>query len=252
MSSMDLHWHKSFFQGGALDIWRAALSAENTSAEVDFLIAELDVKPEERLLDAPCGNGRHMIEFARRGFRVVGADLSGGMLAEARRNADGLGEKVRIIEGDIRELAWPGSFRGAYCFGNSFSYLDREGARAFLRSVAGALVQGGRFVLDTAMCAESVLPSFREHVWWEAGDIHVLENNTWLAELSVIEQEQKYFRRGSEEVEIRTCRHSIYTVGELRAMIELAGMKVVECYCSINREPFALASSYLILTAEKN
>ena len=37
------------------------------------------------LLDLACGTGRHAFELARRGFRVVAADLSPTLLAAAAR-----------------------------------------------------------------------------------------------------------------------------------------------------------------------
>jgi hypothetical protein len=44
----------------------------------------------------------------------------------------------------MRDLLWRSRFDGAFCFGNSFGYLDDEGNAAFLRAVAAALVVRAR------------------------------------------------------------------------------------------------------------
>src|ERR671934_2017143 len=65
------------------------------------------VRPD---LEAPNGYGRHSIPLARAGYRVVGADRSSGLLAEARRGA-GEGEWPRWVQADHRDLPFEdGSF----------------------------------------------------------------------------------------------------------------------------------------------
>ena len=49
---------------------------KGTEQEVDFLVAALGARARARVLDAGCGPGRHALALARRGFDVVGVDLS--------------------------------------------------------------------------------------------------------------------------------------------------------------------------------
>jgi len=53
------------------------------------------------LLDIGCGEGRNAIYLARRGFRVVGLDLSASGLEKTRRYAEEAGLKVETIHADI-------------------------------------------------------------------------------------------------------------------------------------------------------
>jgi len=55
--------------------------------------------PGARILDLGCGPGRDVAHFHRRGFQAAGADLSSGMLQEARRRIDGI-----LIQCDMRRL----------------------------------------------------------------------------------------------------------------------------------------------------
>ncbi len=88
-----------------------------------------------RILDAGCGPGLDSRWFHERGFRVVGADLSAGMLAEARRRAPG----VDFVQGDLRRLGFSAaSFDGIWC-NASLLHLPRV-------DVPGVLASFRRFV----------------------------------------------------------------------------------------------------------
>ena len=123
----------------------------------------------------PCGNGRHSIELARRGYRVTGIDLSDEFLAAARAELDADWRK-----GDMRALELEASaFDGAFCFGNSFGYLDHAGVAAFLSALAGALKPGAKLVIETGMTAESILPTMVQKRWHRLGDLMILSENRY-------------------------------------------------------------------------
>ncbi|MGH8584487.1 MAG: methyltransferase domain-containing protein, partial [Gammaproteobacteria bacterium] len=123
----------------------------NTMAEVDLLVQATGLQIHDRLLDLCCGQGRHAIELARRGFKqVVGIDRSRYLVRLARRRAKKLGLEVSFREGDARKFKVPeGSFDVAVVMGNSFGYFDVEEADAkVLEAVKTALRSGGTLVLD--------------------------------------------------------------------------------------------------------
>ena len=52
-------------------------NVENTRRDVDFLVGASAIQPHSTILDLCCGQGRHCLELARRGFRnVTGVDRS--------------------------------------------------------------------------------------------------------------------------------------------------------------------------------
>src|SRR5579863_3729849 len=118
----DDDWYRGFFHGLALDLWRRAVTPEQTRLEADFLAQQLSSPGP--LVDVPCGNGRHALALAERGFRVTGVDLSAEFIAEAKSRAGTL--PVDFVHGDMRTLALPSTFAGAYCVGNSFGYMAHE------------------------------------------------------------------------------------------------------------------------------
>ena len=63
------------------------------------------VGPSDVVYDLGCGDGRVVIEAARRGARAVGVDIDPARVREARSNARAAGveDRVRIVEGDLYE-----------------------------------------------------------------------------------------------------------------------------------------------------
>jgi SAM-dependent methyltransferase len=243
---MPSNWEKDFFSGVALDAWRLCFTPEQTRAEVDFLARVFHSSPDSHFLDVPCGNGRHAIEFANRGFRMTALDLSEEFLAEARRSTS---LPIRWFLGDMRELAWDSEFDGAYCFGNSFAYLDADDARKFFSGVARGLKRGARLVVETGMAAESILPTRVAKRWYKLGDIYMLSENRYVPEESRLDIDYTFIRGG--EAETRPTSSYVHTVAALRRMQSDAGLKPLELLDSIEGEPYQLNSPRLILIAEK-
>ena len=156
-------------------MWRRAITPEQTRAEVDFLEKRIYGGTAGKFLDVPCGNGRHAVELAMRGHAVTAVDSSEESIAEARTKSG----PVEWLLGDMCELPRIAKFDVAYCFGNSFGYLDRDGVRRFLRAIARALKPAGRFVIETGMAAESILPGLVKNRWFRLGDIFMLSENQY-------------------------------------------------------------------------
>lgn len=123
----------------------------NTTKEVDLLVRALALEPNDRILDLCCGQGRHALEMARRGFRQVeGIDRSKYLIRLARKRAKALGLPVRFHEGDARRLALPAKTVRVVCMmGNSFGYFDQvSDDLVVLSAVRRVLAPGGALAMD--------------------------------------------------------------------------------------------------------
>lgn len=118
--------------------------------EVDFIEDSLGVEKNGAVLDLACGIGRHAIELARRGYEVVGCDLSLAMLARAGDEAQSRGAKLDFVQGDMRELTFDERFDGVYCWNTSFGYFEEDKNIQVVERVRRALKTGGQFLLDVA------------------------------------------------------------------------------------------------------
>lgn len=245
---MSTQWYESFFHGIANELWSKCAPPELTKLEVDFLERTYECKAGTRILDVPCGNGRHCFELARRGYKPTGLDISADYIEAARKTSQGAALDVEWVLSDMCLLDRPDEFDGAFCFGNSFGYLEHDDTRAFLGAVCRALKPGSRFVMQ-AGAAELVLPRFREREWVQVDDILFLEENSYAPERSCVETKFTFIRDGKAET--RPGRQFIYTVAEIRRLLESAGLKPTAVYGGLNGEPFRIGSDYLYVVSEK-
>ena len=240
-------WWNGFFDGLMGDFWRAVIPAEATRDEVAFLEAALGLRKGARVLDAPCGHGRHSLELARRGYRVTGIDWGTDLLAAARAAAEAEGVAVDFEKRDMRSLAFAPQFDAAFCAGNSFGYFDDEGNQAYLEGIARALPRGGRFVLESGWIAESLFADFHARLDYSAGGIRFVAENRHDPATGFVENVFRASARGRRER--KTARHRVYTCRELLGMVERAGLTPLETWGTLDRRPYALGSPRLLLLA---
>ncbi len=251
------NWYENFFHGVSLDLWRKAVPPRQARSEADFLVKALQCDQGAHLLDVPCGNGRLSFELAGRGYRVTGLDISEEFIEEAQSKvkppatADGTNSLplAEFLLGNMNKIEGEAIYDGAYCFGNSFGFLEYADMESFLGGVARALKPGARFVVETGMAAESVITKFETETSHQIEDILCTIKERYLAAESCIDTEYVFERDG--QTESRMAKHWIYTAAEIRRMLERAGFEVLNLYGSLNFGPYELGSDELFVIAQR-
>jgi ubiquinone/menaquinone biosynthesis C-methylase UbiE len=134
--------------------------------EVNFIEQCLGLEKGASILDLACGTGRHAVELSSRGYAVVGYDLSLNMLALAADEAQGRGQKMNFLQGDMREMNFDQMFDGVYSWSTSFGYFDDEKNFDVLVRMQRALRTGGILVLDI-INRDYIAPRQPSMVWFE-------------------------------------------------------------------------------------
>lgn len=138
-----------------------------TRKEVDLFFRILRLSPEDRILDLCCGQGRHSLELARRGFQSVeGLDRSHYLIQKAKTQVKKEGLNVRFREGDARKLSYlPDSFDVVMILGNSFGYFETiQDDLRVLKEVSRVLKPWGRLLIDVAD-GEYLREHFQRRSW---------------------------------------------------------------------------------------
>lgn len=120
---------------------------DDNEAEVfmDNLVSYLGVKPDENILDLPCGKGRHSIYLNKKGFDVTGADLSENSINLASSFSN---EKLHFKIQDMR-APLEGKFDYILNLFTSFGYFESDEENInVLKNMKKALKEGGRLVID--------------------------------------------------------------------------------------------------------
>ena len=236
IKKVDPQWYR---KGWTLDIQDMSW-VENTKTEVDFVVRELGLRGDERVLDIACGFGRHSLELARRGFEVVGIDITEVYIQEATNQARREELSADFIVMDMRDPTYRSEFDVVLDMGGGIGFLenDEENLKVF-DVVAQALRPGGKHFMDTtnAAHAEVTFPSSG----WEVGERSLsLAAFDWDAEKRRMIYTGYMHRFGEvlEKPDLDKPGSSIrlYTVEEIEAITLDRGLRVVKTYGAWNAD----------------
>ncbi|HEY7668347.1 MAG TPA: class I SAM-dependent methyltransferase [Actinomycetota bacterium] len=242
-------WWEGFFETAA---WQRVqlgwTSVEDTEDQADRVVRAMGLEPGDRVLDAPCGEGRLAIELAARGFRVTGIDRSDRFLEAGRERAAARGVGIDLRVGDLRDPVGEGGFDASVCFWGSFGYFDDDGNRRQAAAAAGALRSGGRYLIDT-VTMETLAPRFRPRDWFEAEGFTVTMETALNLGEGRVETTWTFLRPDAPPV-VRRSSIRCYTLHELTDLLRDAGFDAFSAL-DAELEPFELGSGRLWLVATK-
>lgn len=204
---------------------------ENDEDESD---EEQALEQEKNLVvELGCGTGSFTLEMAKRGYDIMGIDLSSEMLDIARRKSIDAGFDVMFLEQDMRELDLYCTAGTIVSVCDSINYLteDSDVIDCF-KLVNNFLFPGGIFIFDF-----NTLYKYKEVI----GDTTIAENredcsfiweNYYDEESHINEYDLTIFARCDSNDEI--FRRSIethyqrgYTLEEMKHFIEVSGLAFV-------------------------
>lgn len=121
---------------------------KHTAAEIDFIERVCQLNINNRILDLGCGQGRHSIELARRGYTAVTAyDFSSRLVKKAKEQA---GDYLINFEvKDCRHLKRTSAFDAVICLYDVIgSYRTYDDNLNIIKSINRSLRRGGRCVVS--------------------------------------------------------------------------------------------------------
>ena len=143
-------WYEELFENYGIK-YDQEVFVQGTIGECDFIEKELDYDKNTKILDIGCGTGRHSIELTKRGYNVVGVDLSESQLNRAREKASEQNLKISFQKYDARKLPFLHEFDAAImlCEG-AFSLMETDEMNfQILRNAANALKPNGKLIFTT-------------------------------------------------------------------------------------------------------
>jgi len=143
-------WYEKLYENSGEKYDREPF-VQGTQGECDFIERELGFDKSLKIIDVGCGTGRHAIELTKRGYSVVGIDLSEAQLRRARKKAAAEGLEIQFVQCDARNLPFENEFDAAImiCEG-AFPLMETDEMNfEILRSVTRALRHPAKFIFTT-------------------------------------------------------------------------------------------------------
>ena len=204
----------------------AKITDAQIGAEVDFIEESLGLDKGAMVLDLACGTGRHAIELTRRGYEVVGFDLSLSMLAKAADEAQERQQKLNFVQGDMREMTFEETFDGVYCWSTSFGFFEEEKNAAVIANVRRALKPGGQVLLDVVN-RDFVAQQSPSLVWFEGDGCVCMDDMIidWITSRMKVKRTMMMDDGRSREIEYSI---RLYALHELGKLLHENGFRVVQ------------------------
>ncbi|PMP84014.1 MAG: hypothetical protein C0175_00790, partial [Caldisericum exile] len=180
-----MDWTKDYFDDIYLKYFLLAQKEERTKEQVDFI--EKFLEKDSYILDAGCGIGRHSIELAKRGYKVLGIDTSPIYIKVANETKSQLKlENASFDVMDMRELSFENTFDAIINMWSSFGYFDDGTNEHILRLFFQALKKNGFLIIDIEN-RDYILKYFIRETFKEREDgIFILERRKFNPVTSVV------------------------------------------------------------------
>lgn len=251
MKAQNSDWYK---HGWTLDIKNQSW-VEDTENQVGFIIKTLKLTGKERILDLACGYGRHALSFARKGYPVVGVDITPEYIDDARKTAKSESLKIDFVNADIRDIEYDNEFDVVLNLADgAIGYLetDEENLKIF-DAVSRALKPGGKHFMD--ICNAEHAEHYFPRQSWEAG-----EKALALAKFEWNEKTRRMLYGGcdipygvsAQKPDITTGDPMrLYSTAELRSILRQRKMNIVSTFSNYYGKEASIKELQLLVYSQK-
>jgi len=114
-----------------------------------YITKMLETQKSQLVLDLACGTGNMTLLLAKKGFDMIGVDLSEDMLAAAQQKMYEENQRILFLTQDMRELDLYGTVDAVVCVCDGLNYiLDPSDLAKVFNRVKLFLNPGGIFIFD--------------------------------------------------------------------------------------------------------
>ncbi len=223
---------------------------ERTKREVEGVVRLLNLSIGQKVLDVPCGYGRHSIGLSRKGYVVTGVDINDEMLDAAKCEKS----VVTFLNRDMRNIGSDlyGQFNAVINMFYSFGFFkSEEENRGTMQEFYNALQEGGKLLLHTDVSPEMFGRGykFRERRDLQDGGSLIIEEDYDYSTKRINGLWEIMDTTGKRKLTPYSVR--VYTQAEFDQLARDCGFTEMQFYGSFEREEFTADSKELIMVAKR-
>jgi SAM-dependent methyltransferase len=251
-------WFKRWFNTQEyLDLYK---HRDKTDAQkiITLLLDRIELPKNSRILDLACGNGRHSLLFARKGYNVTGIDLSRFLINQAKnmlkdeylRHSSRLKFEIK----DMRNINHLNEFDLIINVFTSFGYFENDADNEkVINGISGALKKGGYFLLDflnPGHLVKSLVPFNIKK--YNSKVIVQIRNITEKFVYKDILIFRNHNGKGTLAYDHYRERIRLYSLPDFKRMLSKNGLKTMQTFGDYEGNKFSINNSArLILLAQK-
>jgi SAM-dependent methyltransferase len=224
---------------------------EQTNEEVNSIEDILNLQKNMKILDVCCGYGRHSNELAKRGYQVVGVDISETALEAAKKIANRSNVHITFLKRDVRNLQLNMHFDVAINIFTSFGFFEEEADNLkILMEIFASLRSPGYFLIDIINRDFRLKSPLKD--WWyieEEGVVALVEKD-YDAMNGVAIHKFAIFDKAGYREHIKKFR--LYTCTELVSLLKQSGFIIEAVYGDLKGSRFCVDSPRLVIIAKKS
>jgi D-alanine-D-alanine ligase len=255
---LPVDWWRSLFNSIYLKTDADVIENDKaTSGEIDVFLKLTKLEPSDNILDLCCGQGRHSLELASRGYQFIsGIDRSRFLVRLARNRSQKKGSHIKFSEGDARKIRMPDqSFDCVMVMGNSFGYFEKEDDDLkVLREGNRVLHEGGILYLDITD-GSWMKNNFEKRSWeWIDDELMVCRERNLSAETTRLISREVVIHAEKGVIADQFYAERLYTFEELQEQLARAGFENIERHenvkaISTRDQDLGMMANRLVVTA---
>ena len=238
------------------DALTANVSYDTVSQVLSSLLTRYG-KSRGLLLDLACGTGSVSVRLAKKGYEVIGVDLSPEMLSEAQNKAYSAGQNILFLCQDMTALDLYGTVDAAVCTLDGLCHLpNEESVQAALQKVSLFMNPGGVFLFDVNSVYKHRAVLGNNTFVYDTDDVYCVWQNTLLSDGVTVQMDLDFFEPVSDAGDyVRQSERfteRAYPRETLEAMLKKAGFTVLDVFDGYSGKPAHDTSERLLFAVRKD
>jgi predicted TPR repeat methyltransferase len=206
------------------------------------------------VLDLGCGTGNLCIEMSKRGYEMIGVDISTDMLMCAQEKSLNKAVDILYLNQDMSNFELYGTVDAVISVMDSINYLtNKNDLKRLFKLVNNYLNPEGLFIFDvnTQYKFEKILGG---NVFYDVGEeISYIWDNRYDRKKKLCEFDLTFFIKGETGYDRYDELHyeRAYTNSEIKALIDYSGLKLINIYDAFKFSPPSKKRERIVYVCKK-